>query len=316
MLSCEYRAAIVTMIFAVIFSAQAQILGDCQRRSVVVNPRKDGKLVAGLQSSSFRGSLPGEPVKILAARPNTRPPRVVVLLDLSGSMNRSNHKLDTAQFLAEDIIAASLTPRVALVLFSDRPLDVVGFDHAAKAIQQKLANLGDGQGSTALFSSLMYSAGLFQSPESGDTIYAITDGGDSGSGLREKDVEQKFLSQGIRLFSFVVSSSRPPLITEMERQHGYSDLRRLAEVSGGSILNAEYDPYEHKSGELEASLKRGYDKMKSFYTLDMELPVKLYKDEQWRLDIVDGHGKRRNDIETMHPAYFVSCHQSSADDGR
>jgi hypothetical protein len=302
MASSGHRALLLALLLTVVFSAKAEYADSCQQRSVVVNPRKEGKLVTGLQTSSFHGSLRGQSVKVLAARANTQPPRVVLLLDLSGSINRSNHKLDRAQFLAEDFMATSLIPRIALVLFSDRILATVGFDHPPKAIQQRLANLKDGQGRTALFDSLMYSAGLFQTPESGDAIYVITDGVDSQDGPHEKDVKQELLSKGIRLLCFVVSTAQLPLITEIERQNGYLGLQRLAEATGGSVLNAEYDPYENGRMELGVSLQRGYDKMMSFYTLEVELPFKLDKEQLWDLQIVDEHGKRRKDIETTYTA--------------
>lgn len=157
---------------------------------------------------------------------------------------------------------------------------------------RRLANLKDGHGRTALFDSLIYSAGLFQNRESGDAIYVITDGGDSLNGLHEKDAERELLSKGIRLFSFLVSAAKPPLMTEEERQ-GYSDLQRLGEVTGGTMLNVEYDPYEKERRELEASLQRGYNKMKSLYDLEVELPVKLDKEQRWKLQIVDERAKRQ-----------------------
>jgi hypothetical protein len=251
MVSSEYKALLLALVFTVGFSVQAENADSCQQRSVIVNPRQEGKLVSGLQASSFRGSLQGRSVKVLSAKVNTEAPRIVLLLDLSGSVNRNNHKLDTEQFLAENIVTTSFIPHLALVLFSDRLLDSVGFDHAPKAIEQRLANLKDGQGPTALFDSLAYSAGIFHTREPGDAIYVITDGGENHSSSHAKDVEKELLSKGIRLFVFLVSAIKPPLVSE-EEQQGYSDLQRLAEVTGGSIVNAEYNPYEKERRELEA----------------------------------------------------------------
>jgi von Willebrand factor type A domain len=308
MLSFGHKASLLPVLLIVVFSAQAQDPDSCQKRSVVVNVRdQESRLVSGLQPASFRGSLRGQPVRVLSDEVNTEPPRIVLLIDLSGSVNRSNHKLQTTQFLSENFVATSFVPRVALVLFSDRTPDVVGFEHGPKEILQKLANLNDGWGRTALFDSLMYAAGLFQTHEPGDAIYAITDGADNQSKFREKDVQQELLSKGIRLFSFVVSTAQPPLITEIERQNGYLDVQRLAEVTGGSIVNAEYNPYENEHRELEASLQRAYDKMKSFYKLDVQLPVKLDKEHPWELQAMDEHGKRRKDVEITYARNLVSC---------
>jgi hypothetical protein len=205
-------------------------------------------------------------------------------------------------------MATSAMPRVALVLFSDRILDVFGFDHAPTEILQRLKNLNDGWGRTALFDSLMYSAGLFQSQQSGDAIYVITDGVDNQSKFGERDVEQELLSKGIRLFCFMVSTAQPPLLTEMERQHGYFNLKRLVDVTGGLLVNEEYNPYENERKELEASLRRAYDKMKVFCKLEVELPVKLTKEHRWELQILDERGKRRKDIKTTYARDLAACH--------
>ena len=308
MRSLAYKASLAAFLLAVVFSAKAQNPDSCLQRSIVVNVRdQQGKLVSGLQPTSFQGVLRGQPVKVLSVGVNTEPPRIVLLVDRSGSVNRSNHKLQTTQFLAENFMTTSRAPRVALALFSEQVPDVIGFDHAPNAILQRLTNLGDGHGGTAILDSLMYSARIFQTHEPGDAIYVITDAGDNKSRFQKKDVELELLSKGIRLFVFVVSTAQAPLMTEIERQQGYDELQHLTEATGGSIVNAEYDPYEKESRELEASLQRAYDKMKSFYELQVGLPVKPDKERPWELRVVDEHGKKRKDVEITYARNLAPC---------
>jgi len=103
--------------------------------------------VPGLLPTAFQASLRGQPVKIVSARINADQPRVVLLLDVSGSMNRW---MDKARLLARDFIVSSPKPHVALVTFSDHIVDTLGFERGPDAILQKLTTLNS-YGSTAIF---------------------------------------------------------------------------------------------------------------------------------------------------------------------
>src|SRR5579864_7581054 len=99
--------------------ATAQNIAACQQRLIVNVSDQHGMPVLGLQPASFQGSLRGQPVRIISARPQSELPRPVLLLDVSGSVNRESHSFELAQFAAGNFAATSGIPHLALVLFSD-----------------------------------------------------------------------------------------------------------------------------------------------------------------------------------------------------
>jgi hypothetical protein len=191
-----------------------------------------------------------------------------------------------------------------LVLFSDRIIDSLGFDRSPNEILQRIAGLHQGKGQTALLDSLAYSIGLFPAPEPGDAIYLISDGGDNHSKLHEKDLERELLSRGIRLFSFMLSEGY--FLTEDERA-GVADVRRLAQATGGSIVSAWQDQSVKGGEQVNAQLRHAYDLMKRFYELGVELPPRLETEHRWELQILEGNGKRRRDLEVTYPRSLPLC---------
>jgi len=284
--------------------ATAQNPAACQHRPIVNVSDRQGMLVPGLQPASFQGSLRGQPVRILSARAQSELPRVVLLLDISGSVNGENHNLELAQFAAGNFVATSGITHVALVLFSDGIRDRLEFDAAPKNVLQKLANLNDGQGRTALFDSLMYSAGLFDTPKAGDAVYLISDGIDNHSKARSKEVERELLSRGIRLFCFILWPTRHG---EDEAERSIYVLQHLTEVTGGLITNTRRDDSSNGREWLKASLLRAYTAMKSFYELEVEFPRNLETPHSWELQVVDDRGKKRKDIEVSYARDLVPC---------
>jgi hypothetical protein len=282
------------------FPAVAQ--KTCQLTSIVNVRDPQGKLVPGLHPASFQATLRGQPVKILSATLQSQP-RVVLLLDVSGSINRDNHNFALARFAAGNFVTTSAVPHVALVLFSNRILATLRFDAQPKEMLQKLADLNDGQGYTAAFDSLMYSASLFDAPRPGDAVYFISDGGDNRSKFRSKDVEKHFQSEDIRLFSFILWQGGQ----SVEEQAGLYDLKHLAEVTGGSIANVKRDESAKGREWLKASLLRTYDTMKNFYQLEVELPSNADTRHQWELQVVDEHGKKRKDVEVTYARNLPGC---------
>ena len=94
-----HRAFAIVLLFSPIL--QAQLNPDCLKRTLVVNVRdRTGKLVEGLNSSSFRASLQGQQVRISSAIVRNGPRRIVLLVDASGSVNKENHEWDTVRLIA------------------------------------------------------------------------------------------------------------------------------------------------------------------------------------------------------------------------
>jgi hypothetical protein len=308
MLSLGNGGSLPAVLLVFLCSAQAQNLNSCPHRSVVVTVRdQQGKLVDGLEPSAFRAVLRGQPVRILSSKAQTSPPRVVLLMDVSGSVNFSNHNLQMARFVVENFLAASPTPYVALVLFSDHVIDTIGFNRAPSEILQRLKRLTDGKGRTAVMDSLVYAIGLSPPLESGDAIYLISDGGDNRSKLRRRDVERLLLAKGIRLFPVILSSG----YASTSVAEAVSEITHLSEVTGGGIVYAWRDQFANGSDQLSAQIKAANELTKSFYKLELELPPRFEAEHRWELEVVNENGKRRRDVEVRYPKELVPCPEST-----
>lgn len=284
-------------------SLQAEESGIC-RESIVVNVRDhQGQPVADLVPSSFRATVGHSVLKILSASGETSRPRIVLLLDQSGSINKSSGSFEVATRVAGNFVALNAgKAHIAVVLFSDHAISTIGFDTPKNKILQKFSELRDGEGPTAFYDSLIYGATLFGRPEPGDAIYSVTDGRDNRSKSDARDAAHVLLSRGVRLFAFVLSHGHFP--TE-EGPAGREDLLRLVEMTGGAAVIMDDLP-ARQSGRLSPVLQPLYEAMESFYRIEIEAPT-IEKESRWNMEVLDANGKRRKDLAVSYPMRLTPC---------
>jgi hypothetical protein len=203
------------------------------------------------------------------------------------------------------LVAAPSTLRVALVLFSARIVDTIGFDRPATDIVERLAKMENGKGSTAILDSLDYSIKLLQPGEVGDVIYIVSDGGENSSKVHRSDVESKLVGHGIRLFAFILQPKAPFATPEEAAEP--SLLSELTQVTGGMVVDDDSATALDTRPKLSAVLHRGYEQMAHFYDLQLSISNRGVKKERLRLDIVDQDGKKRKDVSLTYPQYLLPC---------
>ncbi len=307
--TCRCRRVAVSL-FLLLIGPKLLLVGqqipDCLKRTLVVNVRdRTGQLVGGLNPSFFWATLQGQQVKISSATVRAGPRRIVLLLDASGSVNKENHKLDTARLIAGNLLLkapAGLHP--ALVVFSDHIIDTVDFSRPPSEIVLRLADLKEGRGRTALVDALMYSAKLLQPSLPGDAVYLISDGGENSSRTHLRDVKREFLAKGIRVFAFRLPENR-----EFRAEEELSEpiLKELTIATGGTIVDFDDGSSARDRDRLRAVLDCAYDEMAHFYEVEVELPSSLKKERRWVLEIVDEHGKKRKDLQVSYPQELFPC---------
>jgi hypothetical protein len=307
MVALRASALMLVAVLALSAAGWAQNVDPCLSHHIAVNVvDKQGKIVSGLTPESFHVRTGDETVMVKSAQATARPHRVVILVDLSGSINKSEHTWEMARVAAGNLlVAAPSTLRVALVLFSDRIIDTIGFDRPATDIVERLAKLENGKGHTAILDAIDYSINLLQPSGLGDVVYIITDGGENASKAHRSDVESKLLAQGIRLFAFIL---QPKLyFATPEEEAGPSLLVELTQLSGGMVVDEDSAAALDAQPRLSAVLNRGYDRMAHFYDLELSMPDRWTKKERLRLDIVDQDGKKRKDLSLSYPQYLLPC---------
>src|SRR5260370_15879097 len=179
-MSCEQTA--VALILGCLFVAPVCAQRDvCQQRtSQVPVGTKDGAPAPPLSVANFEGAYRRKPVRITSVVINQEPPRVVLLLDASGSMHDpwSESEWNFPLDLAEDLL--SKMPKgseAGLAFFSEKLEPVARPTSDRKALQDHLEALRSVPsaftGKTALWAAILDRFKMFDRPHLGDTSYVI-----------------------------------------------------------------------------------------------------------------------------------------------
>ena len=299
----------------------------CLKRTVEANVvGYAGGTRPAFMASNFRGQFRNKPVKILSADLDTKPRRIVLLLDASGSMVGPSEegKWKIALNVARDA-AEKLPPQhsLALIVFAEKLVQSVGSEQSRQAILQQLSQIEPGEkalpkGSrrTALWDALQEGLNVLGSPQRGDVLYAITDGGDNASSTRPKEVERALLGAGVRLFAFLpLLPQGPPTPEETE---GPNTLLSLANHTGGILLADPVSPPPLQISlvprreplspkELRTALDSLYVAMTSFYRLDIELPQPVDKMRTWKLELANLPSNTKEHPELAYPRELLPC---------
>lgn len=283
---------------------------------------RHGNAVRDLTKENFRVKVNGHRVAIAEADYSLAPRRIVVLLDMSGSMAGQNDtKWRVASGAVEDLLAQppSNVP-IALLTFSDRVRDVFDFSQSRASMSAWLKDTSKRQsnelihGKTALYDAVVAGAKMLEPHHLGDALYVITDGGDCCSQVARTAVEKLLLASGTRLFVFLLDE---PLMDK--EQNGKDSALDLAHVSGGSVFGVAgrqnalsrsfvYDWYDNGERTRE-TIKHHTQALNlqanGFYTLHLEVPIQPKKRGKVSLEIVDSGGRRRKDVAVTYPTALL-----------
>ena len=298
---------------------------NCPAQPLIVNVTdSDDVLVPGLQPNNFHVVLQGKPLNIISAQPQTHPVRVVILLDTSGSILTPEDTFDLARRFAGDI-RRSLKPgnELALLTFSSEIKILAGLSSDRNNLVKQFIALSSKEHDatmgrqTAFFDALMKAASLFGSPQPGDAIYVITDGGDNSSRHHFREAKQVLIKKGIRLFCALVIPTSGPRTSEEEL--GSGDVWDLVQDTGGfgvlarghsiSLLgNAGY-PFQKspKGAEVESDMSHVYARIQQFYLLQARPTKAATKAQSLKVSVIDDQGKPRKDLIITYPAKFLPC---------
>ncbi|HVI09697.1 MAG TPA: vWA domain-containing protein [Candidatus Binatia bacterium] len=283
-----------------------QQINECRSREAIVNVRDSGgAFVAGLLPSSFEANVGRQPLRVIAAKSEHPGPRVILMIDLSASQStRLGLTRATGRYFVEKV---SGTLRVAMISFSDRTLETVGFDHSTEDILGSISRIQKAMGRTSLYDSLVYAVNLFGQPEIGDAIFMIGDGEDSSSKSKWDAAKRLLASRGVRLFWF--DSSGRSYSTPEERD-GKDNLRNIVESSGGLIISTPEGTSAKDSRALEMAVDGVYTSIRDFYTLTLENAPGIDERKSWSLEVLDASGKKR-DLRLLFSRSMPLCLNSA-----
>jgi VWA domain-containing protein len=285
-------------------------------RPLIVNVfDRSGKVLDNLNKENFRVRLDGKPATVTDARYSFAPRRIVILLDVSSSIAEEGERWQIARRAAADLLTR--TPRevpIAMLTFSTQVRDVLDFRQGRESMTNLLNPRSDHpqigkHAKTALLDAVLSGLKLLQPYQAGDAIYAITDGDDNASQTPPPEFNRAVLNSGVRLFAFLFPESYP----EQFPEHGRHAFFSMIDNSGGSKLvipgmtwpetNSHQINYGNEQA-VQEKIRRCTQELNAlvhgFWTLEIET-AELKKETRIHLEIADGAGETRKDVQLLYP---------------
>jgi hypothetical protein len=303
----------------------------CLHRTItlsVFNSR--GSLMRGFGPSDFEGRLGGKAVKILSVKPDERPHRIAVLLDTSGAVlgQPDAQAWVTANTIASHITRSTLqNTSLALLLFSDKVNEQVGFSQGAPVAAKRLAEIRDNveyakaylRGKSAPRDAILAAMNLFKDAGYSDAIYVVGDGADNQSRNGAGAVRDALVSKGIRLYVSMLSFGSVGGMSDWDRRSQESDpieISDLSSASGGLVfgrLGAGFfrkTIYNVKAQEADAAkniLASLYMSMTLNDLVELELPEPGGDRVKWSLEFSGVQKKAHPDWLLVYPHELAPC---------
>jgi len=305
----------------------------CTRRWVPVNvvDRKGG-IVSYLDSSAFQATVHHRAVKILAAVWDQQPRRVMILLDASASM--SNPALQALALDGADQLVSQMPPKtqIGLAVFSETITQTTGLTTDRQALRDKLKDLTvrkypcpKGKCRTALRDAIFESLSYFGTPQEGDVLYVISDGGENGSRRTQRVVDDAIFASGVRVFA--LGPAWPPewdrvgLAPRSLRLYGEEDdtwFLDLVEATGGVYVtptrNNDQTLWRGRRIDDQGTLSpqgltQQLRQIIGYRNLRIELPDPIYKASTWELKVANTQALKG--AEAIYPHILAPCSADS-----
>lgn len=268
------------------------------------------------------GSL-GVPIASVERIPSFR---VLVLIDTSGSMDPTDAPFVYRRRALEvvnkalDELLDQLPPRVRLEygVFNNNAVFGPEFTADAQQLRKSLVDStertkGHRVKSTALYDAVKEGLERFDSPQPGDSILMLTDGGDNISHAKPQKIQEEAERKGVRLFTVLFlgggTASSP---TEGSPQ----EMSDFAERTGGSVhvidasKSSWLDAKEREKAKQE--LRRFWNnEVLSGYLLRFNLPANAKKQGKWTLS-VDRLPGQKTKILAAYPSRLNACPVATA----
>lgn len=314
------------LVFAALLIPQtvhSQIDG-CARRVVPISVvTADGKAVAGLQTTNFKASLRGTPVQILSAESYGKPPRIVLVIDASGSMSTDPQIWGLYLKMADHLLVnLPESTAVGLEVFAshiERTLPPTVDRNKLRAELKSLEYISQLMPSkerqTSLWEAFEAAPRLLGAPEFGDVVLALTDAESNDSKSTFRNAANALRSNRVRLFWFFVEV--PPGHTP-EQVGGRADFEDLVPDTGGaevnvlpSKLNQQFPFVDRNGRDTEAGirLQKLYQLMLNIYRLEIGFPTPLQKGAAWKLEAIVPNGPK---LDVLYPPKLADCVPSSS----
>jgi len=304
---------------------------SCLHRTLTLNVfDTQGHVIRGLDPSDFEAKFRGKPVSVLSITPDSRPHRISVLLDTSGTVlgQPDAEEWETAHSIASHISRTTLqNTSLALLLFSDKVNEQIDFAKGTQAVADRLTQIGKDpsyakeylRGKTALRDAVLAAMQPLGNPGFSDSIYVIGDGSDNKSRYGFHDVRDALVGKGVRFYVSMLSFGSVAGISGWSRQSEESDPKESAEfavASGGLVLGRlgvgpfrkeRYTLTGNQRANTEASLNSMYLGMTRNDLIEIQLPQAVDNWAKWSLDLSPPQKRAHKDRFVVYPQELAPC---------
>lgn len=286
--------------------------------------QKTGNTVTALRPELLQARLGGLAVRITGISP-VEHRRVLVLVDKSGSMapknNLGTHQKETLE-VTENTLAELLKElphgvSVAYGFFNDKTVFTEGFFRDPKELQQAIAVTREklqkpDQGGTALFDALHQAILRFETPQPGDVIVLLSDGGENKSKLTEGEFEKEMRRSGVRLALLFLNQHS----TDYAEPY-VGTIISLAEDTGGAISSLDindrsWTDKKDVAANREAIRKFWTEEVLGGYTLQVQVPANFKKAKKWKVQLNAGTDAQLKHVTLQYPVKLEPCPVATA----
>lgn len=234
---------------------------------------RNGRAIAGLRSTDFTVYEGGAERKVVEVTPATEPFNLILLLDVSGSVEE---RIDFIRKAARDFLnTASPQDRIAIIGFRDDIQIISDFTTDRSLLSKKLDDF-DAGGATSLYDALGYSLVHTLKPLRGErtAIVILSDGDDNRSFVPFPAILEATIESGALIYPLYVPSglipegSVPkPTITVDPMRTRYLTIttraaeegQKLADVSGGVFYSIKrLEELQKAYDDVVAQLRTAY----------------------------------------------------------
>ena len=281
-------------------SSQPPQGNDCSQRSIPLTVLKNSNATWDWHSLSLSVGGKSVPIDSMVATP--QPPRVLVLVDTSGSMGPGSGTPRWGVGLWAAAFAVEATPLDSPVSFGTfNEQNMFGSFESHREVGKELEELlqQSPRHRTALYSALREAAAQFQPPQFGDAIFLVTDGGDNRSGDAQTKAPQELTVRGIRVFVFLVVDRA---FKTAEERDAPELMTELAKTTGGLIFQEPWSK-EWVAGEEAKRLMQHVRTLTRFpYELQFKIDQPLQKRAKLKITPPDSRT-----LELAYPRQLRPC---------
>jgi hypothetical protein len=244
----------------------------------------------------------GKQSRVVSLSLDSRPRRVVMMVDDSGSMTASGQSSGWGTAFPTVVFAINSTPSnasVALVTFGDKLLQESNGFEDRQGIGTRVRELATRKprGHTALFDSIDEAVSLFEEPQLGDTTFLVADGNDNKSRTSLRKLREKLIAHGVRVFFFYALHEGFVPGEEME---GASLMEQLAEFTGGYFIRIPWNEIRGNEQAWSAKLSPQIaSQVEGIYQLELDLSGSVGSTACVKVAFVDR--KRERNTRLVYP---------------